>query len=129
MIGFNLNISELRGEALTDELIAEAQELPYGRNTDLLRDALRGERIFYTGNLRPWGEMLNLLRAVEENRSLGRILDGSGYPYLFTAQGRDIISEIADAARDFPTEKDPVRELNGKLDPEALYLLEAWDQS
>lgn len=129
MIGFNLNISELQSEALTDELIATAQELPYGRNTNLLRNTLRGERIFYTGSLRPWGEMLDLLRSVEEKKSLGRILGGSGYPYLFTAQGRDIINKIADAARDLPTEKDPVRELNGKLDPETFYLLEAWDLS
>lgn len=122
MIGFNLKISELKG-SITEELIARARGLSYGKNLDYLNRMLRGESVFYTGSLSPWDSVLRLIEYLEAGKGRCQLLYDGGYPYLFTAQGKDIVHHIADADRSQHTE------LRTELDPETFYLIEAWDLS
>ena len=123
MIGFSLKVSELK-QQLSRKIIREARRLEDSESTDYLRSTLAGGAVSYSSDVAPWWCPGNLREVVEERGDGGAIvLHSGGYPLLLIAPGSTIIEEIAEV------EGSRQEELKAVLNPETLYLVEAWDQS
>lgn len=123
MIGYSLRINELKGR-ISRRLIADVRYRDYPEDTKLLRAELQGEPISHSESVTPWWSVGRLIEAVETGTKLdGTLVYGGGYPFLFTALGRHIISEISDA------EGSQHGELRDLIDPQRIYFIEAWDLS
>ena len=119
MIGFDLRVSELKGE-ITRELIAKARDLRKSSCLKYLRNTLEGTQVYSTARLEPWWILSGLIEAIEDNRAQGSLIHGGGYPYLFTSSGAALIASIGSERYSL---------LRDVLDPEATYLVESWDLS
>jgi len=124
MIGFSLKISELkmqptRGLHRIIEDTADYRDIP-----EIIRDELQGQQVTYISEVTPWWSVSRLVELVENHQANGATMFcRSGYPFLFTVRGRDIIGSIVnvDGSRH--------HDLIHVLQPETMYLFEAWDQS
>lgn len=124
MLGYSLSISELKAQptrrlhrAIEDT--ADRREIP-----EIIRDELQGQNVAYIHIVTPWWSMGPLIELVEDHHANGAtMLHRSGYPFLFTVRGRDLIDTIVnvDGSRH--------GDLLHVLKPEIMYLAEAWDQS
>lgn len=119
-MGYSLKISELKA-SVGESLLAKANEENYPRNVGLLREQLEGERISYSSRVTPWWSVNELVGDLKsEPRS--SLLWEDGYPLLFVAPGY-LIQSISH----HPSSNQ--KQLEDLLQPEELYLVEAWDQS
>lgn len=121
MIGYSMKISELKC-SLSRKILTRARRSLDDSTPDALREQLQGEQVSYISVVTPWWTPAALLKVTEE-RSGGTVLIDSGYPFLLIVSGRTIIEEIAEV------EGSRHEDLKELLDPETLYLVEAWDQS
>jgi len=124
MLGFSLTISELKAQPTRRlhriiEDAADHREIP-----GIIRYELQGQQVSYIEKITPWWCAGKLIELVEDHRINGAImLYRGGYPFLFTVRGRDIIDSIVNVEGSRHTD------LVHVLQPETMYLLEAWDQS
>jgi len=124
MLGFSLKISELKTQ-LTRKLHRTIEDETDRRSIPgIIRDELEGKQVSYIDKITPWWCTGRLLELVEDHRANGAtMLYRGGYPFLFTVRGRDIIDSIVnvDGSRH--------HDLIHVIQPEVMYLVEAWDQS
>ena len=124
MLGFSLTISELKVQPTRRlhriiEDTADHREIP-----GIIRDELQGQQVTYIEKITPWWCVGKLVELVEDHYANGAtMLYRGGYPFLFTVRGRDIIDSIVNVEGSRHTD------LIYVLQPETMYLLEAWDQS
>lgn len=124
MLGFSLKISELKAQPTRKLHRTIEDETDRRAIPGIIRDELEGQQVSYIDLVTPWWCAGRLLELVEDHRANGAtMLYRGGYPFLFTVRGRDIIDSIVnvDGSRH--------HDLIHVIQPEAMYLVEAWDQS
>lgn len=121
MVGYNLRISELKRQPKW-RCIGDALRLSYPDSFKRLIEGFQGKTVSYSDFVTPWLSVGDLIDDVAATGD-GALLHGGGYPYLLTARGDAIISQIAEA------EGSNHSELKELLKPRTLYFVEAWDLS